>query len=60
MTVAARITQADMERATRAVASAKFERARIIMDLENQRIEIIIGESGAQAADPGVWSDDDI
>ncbi|WP_161626303.1 hypothetical protein [Sphingobium baderi] len=46
MTAPARICQADMERATKAVKSAGIERARIVMDLKNQRIDIIIGESG--------------
>lgn len=46
MTAAARICQADMERATKAVKAAGYERARIIMDLAKQQIEIIIGESG--------------
>lgn len=44
MTAAARITQADMERATKAVAAAGLERARIVMDLAAAKIEIIIGE----------------
>jgi len=46
VTAPARICQADMERATKAVKSAGIERARIVMDLKNQRIDIIIGESG--------------
>jgi hypothetical protein len=46
MTAQARITQADMDRAAKAVKAAGFERARIIMDLKNGTIEIIIGESG--------------
>lgn len=46
-----------MDRATKAVAAAKLERARIIMDLAKSRIEIIIGES--LNSDDG-WSDDDI
>ncbi len=46
MTAPARITQADMERATKAVKAAGVERARIVMDLARQRIDIIIGESG--------------
>ena len=33
MTAPARISQADMERATKAVAAAGIERARIVMDL---------------------------
>lgn len=59
MTAQARITQADMERATKAVAAAKLERARIVLDLKGGRIEIIIGESGP---DPKAdeWTDDDI
>ncbi|MBB4642322.1 hypothetical protein [Rhizorhapis suberifaciens] len=45
MTAAARISQADMERAVKAVKAGGYERARIVMDLEKQRIEVIIGES---------------
>jgi len=45
MTAQARITQADMERATKSVKAAGYEHARIIMDLNKQRIEVIIGES---------------
>lgn len=48
MTAPARITQADMDRATKAVATAKIERARIIMDLKAGCIEIIIGETGGR------------
>ena len=43
MTAAARICQADMERAAKAVKAAGYERARIIMDLANRKIEVIIG-----------------
>lgn len=35
-----------MDRAAKAVRAGGFERARIVMDLENRKIEIIIGESG--------------
>jgi hypothetical protein len=57
MTAQARITQADMDRAGK--LAARFERARIILDLENRKIEIIIGESSPP---PSVeeWSDDDV
>lgn len=48
MTAPARITQADMERATKAVKNAGFEHARIRMDFENGTIDVIIGESAAQ------------
>lgn len=45
MTAPARISQADMDRATKAVKTAGIDRARIVMDLKNSTIEIIIGES---------------
>jgi len=60
MTKPARITQADMDRAAKAVATAKLERARIVMDLENSRIEIIIGESPRMIGGGDDWSDDDV
>lgn len=60
MTAPARISQADMDRATKAVAAAKFDRARIIMDLAKGRIEIIIGESANDAAPSDDWTDDDV
>lgn len=60
MTAPARISQADMERAAKAVKAAGFDRARIIMDLAKAKIEVIIGESGEKQPDPQVWSDDDV
>ncbi|MBO9624116.1 MAG: hypothetical protein J7500_15520 [Sphingomonas sp.] len=60
MTAPARITQADIDRATKAVAAAKLDHARIIMDLENRRIEIIIGESAPERPMPEKWDDDDV
>ena len=63
MTAAARITQADMERATKSVKAAGFTRARIIMDLAKAQIEIIIGESGEVIAAPDPaedWPDEDV
>ena len=51
MTAPARITQADIDRAAKSVKAAGFARARIVMDLANQKIEIIIGE---EPADPPV------
>lgn len=60
MTAPARITQADIDRATKAVAAAGLQRARIIMDLEARRIEIIIGESSGAKSAPGEWSDEDV
>jgi hypothetical protein len=57
MTRPGRISQAEMERAVK--AALKFApNSRIIIDLRNERIEIIIGEAPAiDAAE--VWSDDD-
>lgn len=60
MTAAARITQADIERAAKAVKNAGFQRARIVMDLEKARIEVIIGESGDTPPVPETWDDDDV
>jgi hypothetical protein len=60
VTAAARISQADMERATKAVKAAGFDRARIIMDLAKAKIEVIIGESPGEEPPAGEWSDDDV
>ncbi|OYW50762.1 MAG: hypothetical protein B7Y36_18660 [Novosphingobium sp. 28-62-57] len=62
MTAPARISQADMERATKSVKAAGFERARIVMDLSRSTIEIIIGESANvdQADATNEWTDDDV
>lgn len=59
MTAIARITQADMERATKAVKAAGYERARIVMDLSVGKIEVILGESPV-ALPQQPWSDDDV
>lgn len=56
MTAAARIIQADMDRAVKAVKNGGFDRARIVIDLEQGRIEIIIGESDSiQPSDQNPW-----
>lgn len=55
MTAPARITQADMERATKAVKAAGHDRARIIMDLARNRIEVIIGESAGEMPKADEW-----
>lgn len=60
MTAAARITQADMERATKAVKAAGYERARIRVDLSHSIIDIFLGESGEQAPPEEEWNDDDV
>lgn len=59
MTAPARISQADMERATKAVKAAGLERARIVMDLVNAKIEVIIGESEIHPVQEQ-WGDDDV
>lgn len=61
MTAQARITQADMERATKAVKAAGYDHARIIMDLSAGRIEVILGAAESDSAenkDDG-WDDED-
>mgnify|MGYP001359795313 CR=1 FL=1 len=60
MTTAARICQADIDRTLKAVANAGIDRARIVIDLENRKIEVIIGESASGAGDDdSEWTDDD-
>ena len=60
MTAPARITQADMDRATKSLSNAGIERAKIVMDLANGRIEIIIDDTIAvrQASDRNPWDDE--
>ena len=59
MTAPARITQADMERATKAVKAGGFERARIVMDLDKRRIEVIIGDEADPESDgPNPFDED--
>ncbi|MFW2445964.1 MAG: hypothetical protein ACN4E6_01440 [Qipengyuania pacifica] len=61
MTAPARISQQDIDRALKGVARAGIDRARVVLDLENRKIEVIIGESFAPAGDEGgeVWTDED-
>jgi hypothetical protein len=59
MTAPARITQADMEKATKAAAATGLP-ARVVFDLDARRIEIIIGESVPPAEGSEKWSDDDV
>ncbi|WP_156313512.1 hypothetical protein [Erythrobacter sp. SG61-1L] len=58
MTAPARITQADIDRATKAVVTAGIPRARIVMDLVNQKIEIIIGEAPNDSPARNPWDDE--
>lgn len=57
MTAPARITQVEIDRAMK--AATKAEHARVILDLKNERIEIIIGETAA-VEKREQWSDDDV
>ncbi|WP_306095018.1 hypothetical protein [Qipengyuania flava] len=59
MTAPARISQQDMDRAMKAIAKAGFDRARVVMDLANRRIEVIIGETPAAGAGEGEAEDYD-
>lgn len=58
MTAPARITQADIERATKAVRAAGFEHARIVMRLDKSEIEIIIGETTPDSPGENPWDDE--
>lgn len=58
MTAPARITQADMDRAAKAVRAGGFQRARIVMDLEKRRIEVIIGDAVAESDGPNPFDED--
>ncbi len=56
MTVAARITQADINRAVKAARKAGDD-ARVIVDLVNGRLEIIVGKA-ANAPKPNPFDED--
>ena len=61
MTAVARITQDEMDRALKSVKRAEVQ-ARVVFDLKNERIEIIIGrESEGEPITPAAeeWTDDD-
>lgn len=61
MTAPARIKQSDVERVTKGVLAAGVGQARMIVDLANGRIEIIIGETESvpPAGGGDGWDDDD-
>ncbi|MGX7926496.1 hypothetical protein ACWPMX_07970 [Tsuneonella sp. HG094] len=59
MTAPARITKADIARATECAVASGVP-ARIVLDLNAQRIEIILGESAPPPEPhPEDWEDDD-
>ena len=57
MSAPARITQEDMNRATKAIAASGLACERIIMDFANQRIEVIMAGStgGANMTPANPW-----
>ena len=55
MTVPARISQADIQRAAMAAKKAGWGSARIIVDLNQQRMEILMGDAVASATVENVW-----
>lgn len=61
MTAPARITQADMERAAKAAARSGFRRARILMDLNKGKIEVLLSndESEQVSISDDNWDDED-
>jgi hypothetical protein len=66
MTAPARITQADLDRATKAVVRARIEHARILIKYAQGQIEIIIGDKASAETfstnneAPEAWNDDDV
>ncbi len=58
MTVPARISQDDMTRAVKAVRAGGYEHARIVMDLAQQRITVIIGEGLTESDEPNPFDED--
>lgn len=59
MTTRARIPQDDMTRVLKAVARSGAEGARVVFDLANERIEVIMGESGDALPMDDSWDDED-
>lgn len=57
MTAAARVSQADIERVVKGLKAGGIQRARFVVDLENRRIEVMIGgdDSPAPAAPTNPW-----
>lgn len=60
MTAPARISQQDIDRVLKGVTRAGIDRGRVVVDLANRKIEVIIGESaiGADREDED-WTDED-
>ena len=55
MTAPARVSQADLERAAKAVKKAGWGSARIVVDLNHQRMEILLGDTVVTTALENAW-----
>ena len=55
MTTPARISQADIQRAAKAARKAGWGSVRILVDLNQQRMEILMGDAVASATVENVW-----
>lgn len=55
MTAPARISQGDIQRAAKAAKNAGWGTARIVVDLNRQRMEIILGDALPCAAFENAW-----
>ena len=55
MTAPARISQGDMQRAAKAAKNAGWGTARIVVDLNRQRMEIILGDALPSATLENAW-----
>ena len=61
MTKPAAITQNELARTFKSLARAGYDQARVVQDLANRRIEVIIGEPAApRSEDDGDFDDEDI
>jgi hypothetical protein len=55
MTAPARISQADVERVVKGVKSGGYERAKMVFDFANRRIEVMIGGDDSPAVSANPW-----
>jgi len=55
MTVPARVSQGDMQRAAKAARNAGWGTVRIIVDLNQQRMEILLGDAHPPATVENAW-----
>lgn len=55
MTAPARISQADVERVVKGVKAGGYERAKIVFDFANLKIEVMVGEDESPATPGNPW-----